>query len=115
MTLENTGMDANHSLSPVVALALWTQAVRVLIPWQRVQAARRQVIAIDHFKFGESAQVPPPATIGSSLDLGWTARAAPSGPSELQQRTERLTLFALSNVVLLALWLPLLSRLWPGA
>lgn len=43
---------------PVIALAVWTLIVLVLIPVVRVKAARRREIKPDDFRFGESASVP---------------------------------------------------------
>ena len=46
-------------LFPLIALAGWTFAVLLLIPFQRFRAAFRNQVVADDFKFGESQNVPP--------------------------------------------------------
>jgi hypothetical protein len=50
-------------LFPLMALAGWTFAVLLLIPFQRFRAAFRNQVVADDFKFGESQNVPPGVSI----------------------------------------------------
>jgi len=50
-------------LFPIIALAGWTFAVLLLIPFQRFRAVFRQQVVADDFKFGESLTVPPGVSI----------------------------------------------------
>ncbi|HEX7634881.1 MAG TPA: MAPEG family protein [Noviherbaspirillum sp.] len=50
-------------LFPVIALAAWTFAVLMLIPYQRFKAVLNKQISGADFKFGESANVPPHVSI----------------------------------------------------
>jgi hypothetical protein len=50
-------------LYPMFALAAWTLIILLLIPIVRAGSARRREIAIDDFKYGESAAVPPSVSI----------------------------------------------------
>ena len=50
-------------LYPMFALAAWTLAVLLLIPFARSRSALRREIAIDDFKYGESPAVPPAVSI----------------------------------------------------
>ena len=43
---------------PLFALAAWTLIVLLLIPFARAGSVRQRQIAVDDFKFGESAKVP---------------------------------------------------------
>ena len=45
-------------LHPLFALAAWTLIVLLLIPFARARSIRQRRIAVDDFKFGESANVP---------------------------------------------------------
>lgn len=45
-------------LYPVFGLAFWTSLVLLLIPFYRARAVKRRGIAVDDFKYGESASVP---------------------------------------------------------
>jgi hypothetical protein len=45
------------------ALAGWTALVLTLIPVARFRAAARRQVAVDDFRFGESAAVPPAVSI----------------------------------------------------
>ena len=47
----------------MMALAGWTFAVLLLIPFQRFRAAFRNQVVADDFKFGESRNVPPGVSI----------------------------------------------------
>jgi hypothetical protein len=48
---------------PVLALALWTLLVLLLIPFVRVGAARRREVTAEDFRYGESAAVPPEVSL----------------------------------------------------
>ena len=50
-------------LNPVIALALWTFLVLLLIPFVRVRSVRRREIGPNDFKYGESPAVPPSVSI----------------------------------------------------
>ena len=52
-------------LFPVLALAGWTLTVLLLVPYRRFQAARRGQVTAADFRYGESAQVPPQATLAN--------------------------------------------------
>ena len=134
-------MNDTVMLYPVIALALWTQAVLGLLPIQRFRAYFRGQVEVDDFKFGESARVPAKVSIpnrnymnllelpllfyvvcvcfyvthhGEPLVLAgaWTYVSLRVLHSlvhlSYNKVTHRLSVFALSNLVLLALWL----RLW---
>ena len=48
---------------PLFALAAWTLIVLLLIPFARAGSIRQRQIAVDDFKFGESARVPGSVSI----------------------------------------------------
>jgi hypothetical protein len=50
-------------LYPMFALAAWTALVLLLIPLVRVRAGIRSEVAVDDFKYGESAAVPPHVSV----------------------------------------------------
>ena len=56
-------MNATSILVPMAALALWTLAVLVLIPYQRFSAAAKGLVTDEDFRYGESARVPPHVSI----------------------------------------------------
>jgi hypothetical protein len=51
-------MRSQAILLPVVALALWTMLVLLLIPFVRVRAAVRREVRAGDFRYGESDNVP---------------------------------------------------------
>jgi hypothetical protein len=51
-------MPPVHIFWPVVALAVWTFIVLLLLPLVRVRAVRRREVRVDDFRLGESANVP---------------------------------------------------------
>ncbi len=56
-------MDKTSILFPMVALAILTFAVLLLIPLRRFGAGSAGQIRYDDFKYGESARVPPEVSI----------------------------------------------------
>ena len=56
-------MPAKAIMFPVLALALWTMLVLLLIPFVRVRAGRRREVKVGDFRYGESASVPPRVSI----------------------------------------------------
>ena len=56
-------MNSTSILLPMAALALWTLAVLLLLPYRRLQAVKNRQVRVDDFKFGESANVPPEVRI----------------------------------------------------
>lgn len=125
-------------LYPIFALAGWTAVVQGLIPFARVQAARRGEVVVDDFKFGEAARVPVAVSIpnrnymnllefpvlfyvvclmlytaqGASIllvNLAWAyviLRVLHSAIHLTYNRvTHRIAAFALSNFVLVTLWI----------
>lgn len=56
-------MEQTDILIPMAALALLTQCVLGLIPYQRVKAGRQRRVTVNDFKYGESANVPPDVSI----------------------------------------------------
>ena len=56
-------MNDTVMLYPMIALALWTQAVLGLLSIQRFRAYFRGQVEVDDFKFGESARVPAKVSI----------------------------------------------------
>ena len=50
-------------LYPMFALAFWTGLVLLLVPFVRARSALRREIAVDDFRFGESAAVPTHVSI----------------------------------------------------
>ena len=50
-------------LYPMFALACWTGLVLLLVPFVRARSALRREIAVDDFRFGESAAVPTHVSI----------------------------------------------------
>lgn len=50
-------------LLPMVALAIWTFLVLLLVPYQRFRAAFNRQVTAEDFKFGESANVPSHVSI----------------------------------------------------
>ena len=138
-------MNQAAILNPVIALAMLTFAVLLLIPYQRFKATffLKQVV-VDDFKFGESKNVPPGVSIPNrnymnlleipmlfyvvclvmfvtqtvtlvALNLAWAYVALRSVHSVVHltynKVVHRLTLFALSNFVLVSLWVILALNL----
>ena len=56
-------MNSTSILLPMAALALWTLAVLLILPYRRLQAVKNRQAKVDDFKFGESANVPPEVRI----------------------------------------------------
>jgi hypothetical protein len=54
---------------PVLALALWTFVVLMLIPLVRVRASLRREIGPDDFRLGESASVPAYVSLPNRNDM----------------------------------------------
>ena len=50
-------------LLPVVALALWTLLILLLVPIARVRSGLARQVTFEDFKYGESARVPPHVTL----------------------------------------------------
>ena len=48
---------------PVFALAGWTFAILLLIPYKRIKAVTRKQLVADDFKLGESKNVPPSVSL----------------------------------------------------
>ena len=48
---------------PVFALAAWTFAILLLIPYKRIKAVARKQLVADDFKLGESKNVPPSVSL----------------------------------------------------
>jgi len=122
---------------PVIALALWTQAVLGLIPFHRVRATRDGSLTPDDFKLGESARVPAAVSIpnrnymnllelpllfyvtttldGFVIACAWVYVVFRILHSlvhlSYNKVLHRVALFAISNLTLLVMWLTLLSRL----
>ena len=51
-------MNSNSILLPMAALALWTLAVLLILPYRRIRAVKNRQVRVNDFKFGESANVP---------------------------------------------------------
>ncbi len=51
-------MDQNDILIPLMALIGWTMLVLLLVPYQRIKAARKGQVTTQDFKLGESGKVP---------------------------------------------------------
>lgn len=56
-------MDQTRILIPMLALAVWTMLVLLLVPYQRFKAAFARKVTATDFKFGESANVPGDVSI----------------------------------------------------
>jgi hypothetical protein len=122
---------------PMIALAMWTLSVLLLIPYQRFSAVRSRRARVDDFKYGESGNVPPEVSLpnrnlmnllempvlfyvaclslyvtqkvdATAIALAWTYFALRIGHSLVHltynRVLHRLTLFALSNLVLSLFW-----------
>ena len=48
---------------PVFALAAWTFAILLLIPYKRIKAVAQKQLVADDFKLGESKNVPPSVSL----------------------------------------------------
>jgi hypothetical protein len=134
-------------LYPMVALVALTFAVGPLVFITRFRAARRRLVSVDDFKFGESVKVPghvgipnrnlmnllempvlfyvaclilyvTQTTGEASLWLAWTYVALRVAHSAVHLTYNnvfhRLTVYAVSNVVLAALWIVLAAGLSGG-
>ncbi|MEQ1929268.1 MAG: MAPEG family protein [Parvularculaceae bacterium] len=130
-------MQGEAILAPMGALALLTFLVLINIPIRRFAAAAAGKVKRDDFKFGESANVPPPVTIpnrnymnllempvlfyvicfialylgradGAFVALAWIYVALRAAHSAIHLTYNnvfhRLTFFALSNFVVIAMW-----------
>jgi hypothetical protein len=51
-------MHSNAILLPILALAMWTMLVLLMIPFRRIGAARKREVRTEDFKYGESSTVP---------------------------------------------------------
>ena len=78
-------MSPAQILFPMAALVALTFVVLLLVPYARFKAARGRLVTVDDFKFGESGRVPG--------------------------NVHRLTAYAASNFVLLAIWIRLFVTL----
>ena len=56
-------MNSTSILLPMAALALWTLAVLLILPYRRLTAVKSRRIKVDDFKFGESSNVPSDVSI----------------------------------------------------
>jgi len=56
-------MPASAILFPVLALALWTMLVLIVIPIVRIRATARRQLSAGDFRYGESARVPPEVSV----------------------------------------------------
>src|SRR4051812_25500109 len=56
-------MKSTAILLPMLALAAWTMLVLLLVPYQRIKAARQSLVTPGDFRYGESAKVPPWASL----------------------------------------------------
>jgi hypothetical protein len=101
-------MSPAQILFPMAGLVALTFAVLLLVPYARFKAARGRLVTVDDFKFGESGRVP-----GTVSYLAWlyvALRAAHSLVHLTYNKVfHRLSVYAASNVVLLALWIRPLS------
>ena len=52
-------MNQTAIFFPVFALAAWTFAILLLIPYKRIKAVSQKQLVVDDFKLGESKNVPP--------------------------------------------------------
>jgi alanine-glyoxylate transaminase/serine-glyoxylate transaminase/serine-pyruvate transaminase len=131
-------VNATAIFYPVIALALWTFAVLMLVPRARFKVVRERRVRAADFALGESDNVPPEARLPNrnymnllelpvlfyvacivlyvtakadvvGLGLAWTFVALRIAHSAVHLTynhvVHRLNVFALSTVVLLALWI----------
>lgn len=56
-------MNQTAIFFPVFALAAWTFAILLLIPYKRIKAVARKQLVADDFKLGESKNVPPSVSL----------------------------------------------------
>src|SRR5262244_2702013 len=56
-------MNPERILLPMAALAAWTFAVLLIIPYKRIGAGFKGLVTWRDFKYGESAKVPPDVSI----------------------------------------------------
>lgn len=56
-------MSNTSLLLPMSALAIWTLAVLLILPYRRLKAVKSRRVRVDDFKFGESVNVPPEVSI----------------------------------------------------
>jgi len=56
-------MNPESILLPMAALAAWTFAVLLVIPYKRIGAGRKGLVTWRDFKYGESEKVPPDVRI----------------------------------------------------
>lgn len=137
-------MNQAAIMNPVIALAVLTFVVLLLIPYQRFKAVILKQVVVDDFKFGESGNVPPGVSIPNrnymnllelpmlfyvvclalfvtetvttaTVGLAWayvTLRSVHSLVHLTYNKVvHRLTFFALSNIVLIVLWVLLALNL----
>ncbi|HSW82231.1 MAG TPA: MAPEG family protein [Usitatibacter sp.] len=131
-------MNATLIFYPVIALAIWTFVVLMLVPRARFRAVRERRVRAADFALGESENVPPETRLPNrnymnllelpvlfyvacivlyvtakvdvvGLGLAWTFVALRIAHSAVHLTynhvLHRLNVFALSTVVLLALWI----------
>ena len=131
-------MNATAIFYPVIALALWTFAVLMLVPRARFKVVRERRVRAADFALGESDNVPPEARLPNrnymnllelpvlfyvacivlyvtakvdvvGLGLAWTFVALRIAHSAVHLTYNHVVpppfVFALSTVVLLALWI----------
>ena len=56
-------MNQTAIFFPVFALAAWTFAILLLIPYKRIKAVALKQLVADDFKLGESKNVPPSVSL----------------------------------------------------
>ena len=130
-------MTQNSIFEPMAALAFWTFAVLLLIPFQRFRAAFAGKLSAEDFKYGESGNVPGDVSIPNRammnllelpvlfyvvclmfyvsnrvdvvvIEVCWTYVAFRVAQTLVHLTynnvLHRLTMFAVSNFVLISLW-----------
>ena len=80
---------------PVLALVGWTLLIMLLIPYWRFRAAFDGEVSARDFRYGESAHVPDAVSLANRNYMNLVIH--------------RLTIFIISNLVLLVMWARLLS------